>query len=565
MGVMNRLAESTSPYLLAHAENPVDWQHWGEAAFAEARERDVPVLISIGYAACHWCHVMARESFSDSEVAAALNQDFVCVKVDREEHPEVDAIYMRACLAATGQGGWPMTVFTDTEGRPFFADTYFPRAKFLQLIAAVADTWRNRREGVAAQAAMFHEAIAAEPIAGALPQVYAVVEELINDEDRAYGGFGGAPKFPPSATLLALTRYAERTGKGAVHGLVRRCLHAMIRGGIFDQAEGGFARYSVDRRWDIPHFEKMAYDNGLLLRAMAAHVRATGDPLVRRALRQTAEFALTLRAEGGFISSIDADTDGKEGGTYLVSADEVSPSTARVFGITEDSVPTYREDAPQYNAAREELRKLRRSRPQPGRDTKVIAAWSAMIAIGLIEAAQVLEDDALRLAAVDALRELRETHRLHRVGEIPGVLEDFAWQALAWARAGEPAVADEYLEAAERFAKGGGEYFDSDPIAGMGLRARETTAPAALAEAWIYRERDASQIIAAHPFATGEWIAVRELAPATVTVPSWRAGYNALRNLHSSAQLVIDPEMSNEYIVCRGGVCGLPQPLPDTL
>ena len=270
----NTLGLATSPYLRQHADNPVHWQQWTPQALADAAARDVPILLSVGYAACHWCHVMAHESFEDDQVAAVMNAGFVCIKVDREERPDIDAVYMNATVALTGQGGWPMTCFLTPDGRPFFCGTYYPKVGFLQLLSAVSATWRDRR-GEVEEAS---DQIAGElrNMAGGLPgggpDVAAAlcdhaVAVVLRDQDTVHGGFGGAPKFPPSAVLEALLRNYERTGSQEVLEAVTRTGNAMARGGIYDQLAGGFARYSVDNAWVVPHFEKMLYDNALLLRA----------------------------------------------------------------------------------------------------------------------------------------------------------------------------------------------------------------------------------------------------------------------------------------------------------
>ena len=288
----NRLAGSTSPYLLQHKDNPVDWWPWGDEAFAEAQRRDVPVLVSIGYAACHWCHVMAHESFEDPAVAQLVNDSVVAVKVDREERPDVDAVYMEATQALTGQGGWPMTVFTTPTGEPFFCGTYFPPSprhgmpSFPQLVTSVAQTWGERREDVLAAGQRIVTALAersAVPPAGAAPpgpaDLDAAVRNLAATFDRANGGFGDAPKFPPSMVLEQLLRHHARTGDAEALRLVEATCDAMARGGMYDQIGGGFARYSVDARWVVPHFEKMLYDNALLVRVYAHLWRATGSEL----------------------------------------------------------------------------------------------------------------------------------------------------------------------------------------------------------------------------------------------------------------------------------------------
>ncbi|MCW2532563.1 MAG: uncharacterized protein JWP62_2133, partial [Blastococcus sp.] len=289
----NRLAAATSPYLLQHAENPVDWWEWGEEAFAEARRRDVPVLLSVGYAACHWCHVMAHESFEDEATAAQMNAGFVSVKVDREERPDVDSVYMAATQALTGQGGWPMTVFTTPGGAPFYCGTYFPprphpnMPAFRQVLDAVTDAWMNRREELENAGGKIVEAISSRLDLGApsplSPELLdGAVVALAASFDRNAGGFGGAPKFPPSMVLEFLLRAHARRGDEDTLGMAAHTAEAMARGGIYDQLAGGFARYSVDAGWVVPHFEKMLYDNALLLRVYSHLWRSTGADWARR-------------------------------------------------------------------------------------------------------------------------------------------------------------------------------------------------------------------------------------------------------------------------------------------
>ena len=327
----NSLALATSPYLRQHADNPVHWQQWTAEALAEAASRDVPILLSIGYAACHWCHVMAHESFEDDEVAAAMNAEFVCVKVDREERPDLDAVYMNATVALTGHGGWPMTCFLTPDGRPFFCGTYYPKPQFLQLLAAVTNTWRTRRDDVeragdqiASELRRLSSGLPAGGPTVASSLCDEAVAAVLADEDVERGGFGGAPKFPPSALLEALLRNYERTGDPAPLATVQRTATAMARGGIYDQLAGGFARYSVDASWIVPHFEKMLYDNALLLRVYAHWARRTGDPLARRVAAETAAFMLDALGVGGmFASSLDADAAGREGSTYVWTPDDL--------------------------------------------------------------------------------------------------------------------------------------------------------------------------------------------------------------------------------------------------
>jgi uncharacterized protein YyaL (SSP411 family) len=327
----NRLKSATSPYLLQHADNPVDWWPWSDAAFAEARRRDVPVMLSVGYAACHWCHVMAHESFEDPATAQVVNDSVVAIKVDREERPDIDAVYMSATQAMTGQGGWPMTVFMTPAGDPFLCGTYFPRARFVQVVTAVADAWKKNKESIREQSQQIRQALkenaaALSALGGRSDGVSAdfvtaaAVTGLEQSFDRAHAGFGGAPKFPPSMTLEFLLRYDERTeGEPPALDLARDTCDAMARGGMYDQLGGGFARYSVDESWTVPHFEKMLYDNALLAPVYTHLWRRTGAPLARRVAEETCEFLIReLRtAEGGFAASLDADSDGREGAFYV--------------------------------------------------------------------------------------------------------------------------------------------------------------------------------------------------------------------------------------------------------
>jgi uncharacterized protein YyaL (SSP411 family) len=555
---MNRLSDATSPYLLQHAGNPVDWWPWSEEAFAEARARDVPVLLSVGYAACHWCHVMAHESFEDQQTAALLNENLVAIKVDREERPDVDAVYMAATQAMTGQGGWPMTVFMTPEGEPFYCGTYYPREYFQRLVLGVAKAWHEDRDAVIGQAGRIAAALAerAAPLRGQAPAAGLAalcdqaVAALAADYDTQRGGFGQAPKFPPSMVLEFLLRHSERPGAGrdgekpapagdaagggeaggevadggtaggAVAGgdaagggapgggapsggralaMVTGTAHAMARGGMYDQLGGGFARYSVDPDWVVPHFEKMLYDNALLARVYAHMWRRTGDPLARRVARETCAWMIReLRTpEGGFASALDADSEGEEGLFYTWTPAELTAElgaaegryAAETFGVTETgsfehgrSVLQLRADPAEpdrFVAVRDILLAARERRVRPGRDDKVVAAWNGLAIAALAECGLMLAEPGFTAAAGDAAALLARVHlrgeRLVRTsragvaGPSAGVLEDYACVAeglLALSgvtgQAGWLTMAGQLLETAlTRFSDGGGTFYDT--------------------------------------------------------------------------------------------------------
>ncbi|MEZ0490914.1 thioredoxin domain-containing protein [Kineococcus sp. TBRC 1896] len=472
----NRLTSSTSPYLLQHADNPVDWFEWGPEAFEQARHRDVPVLVSTGYAACHWCHVMAHESFEDPQTAAEMNAGFVCVKVDREERPDVDAVHMAATTAMTGQGGWPMTTFCTPDGAVFFAGTYFPDRphpqlpSFRQVLAAVGEAWRERREEVLASSGRIAAALGAmAPPAGEVPgeaELAAAVAALAAEEDTVHGGFGGAPKFPPSMVCEFLLRHAARTGSQRAAGLVERTLTAMARSGTADQVGGGFARYAIDAGWVVPHFEKMLYDNALLARTYLHSFRATGNAEHRRVAEQTCEFLLRdLRTpHGAFAASLDADTpvpdaDGNpravEGATYVWTPGDLvevlglddGPWAVDLLGVTEagtfehgtSTARLTRDPGPErerWERVRERLAAARADRPQPARDDKVVLAWNGLAVAALAEAGALLARPDLLLAAREAATFLLDVHRVDgawrrvsrdgAVGAPAAVLEDLA-------------------------------------------------------------------------------------------------------------------------------------------
>jgi uncharacterized protein len=454
MDDVNRLGAATSPYLQQHAGNPVDWWEWGDEAFAEARRRGVPVFLSVGYAACHWCHVMAHESFEDAATATQLNADFVCVKVDREERPDVDAVYMEATVAMTGQGGWPMTVVLDHDGSPFFAGTYFPdrprggQPSLRQVLTALSEAWRDRHDDVRRAATTIREHLAREvQLAGealSADDLDHAVATLATEFDEAHGGFGGAPKFPPSMVLELLRRRTDETSRR----LLDRTLDAMARGGIHDQLGGGFARYSVDAGWVVPHFEKMLYDNAQLVGLYARWGTELGD----RVAAGTAGWMLRELGtpEGGLASALDADSEGEEGRFYVWTAEQLSDVlgaddgrwAAELFEVTgtfEHGTSTLQllrdpDDLGRFDDVRRRLLAARERRVRPARDDKVVAAWNGLAISGLVDAGRLLGreeyvDAALAagelLATVHVVDgRLRRVSRGGRVGGPAGVLED---------------------------------------------------------------------------------------------------------------------------------------------
>src|SRR5438132_1211773 len=436
---MNRLAHETSPYLLQHADNPVDWYAWGEEALSRARDEDRPILLSIGYAACHWCHVMEHESFEDEETAARMNELFVNVKVDREERPDLDALYMDAVVTLTGHGGWPMTVFLTPEGEPFYGGTYFPPEprhglpSFRQIMEAVAEAYRERRGDVAHTAGQLVEAMRRG--AEARPSTDPLTESILGEAvrglarvfDATWGGFGAAPKFPPASALELLMRRGELD-------MVTRTLDAMAAGGMYDLVGGGFHRYSVDEQWLVPHFEKMLYDNALLVPAYLHGWVLTGRERYREIVEETVEYLLReLRlSEGGFASSQDADTDGVEGLTYTWVPGEGAPE--ELVKPFEDGRFVLRGELDPETRAR--LLELRPPRPQPALDDKAIASWNGLTLAALAEAGRRLSRPDLvetgRALAGVLLGPLSDAEgRLHRSRRAArssgtGFLDDYA-------------------------------------------------------------------------------------------------------------------------------------------
>jgi uncharacterized protein YyaL (SSP411 family) len=456
----NALARETSPYLLQHRDNPVEWLPWGEEALARARELDRPLLVSIGYSACHWCHVMERESFEDPEIARLMNERFVCVKVDREERPDVDAIYMEAVQAMTGHGGWPLNVFVTPEQVPFYAGTYFPpqprqgMPSWPMVLGAVAEAWESKRDEIRAQSSTFAARLSGaaqlKPAAGSLDAgvLDDAVAELRTHFDSVNGGWGGAPKFPAASTIEFLLRRGETS-------MALQTLRSMASGGIFDQVGGGLARYTVDATWTVPHFEKMLYDNALLARAYLHGWQVSGDAVLRRTAEETLDWVLREMTgpEGGFYSALDADSEGIEGKFYVWTVDELrdvlgpdADVALAWFGATERgnfegaNILESRGPEPEHEVRqriRAELLAAREQRVRPGLDDKRLTAWNALMISALAEAGAVLERrdylDAARNAASFVLEELRDGDgrllRTYNAGEakLNAYLEDHAF------------------------------------------------------------------------------------------------------------------------------------------
>ena len=477
----NRLANETSPYLLQHKDNPVEWYPWGEEALKRAREEDKPILLSVGYSACHWCHVMERESFEDEATARIMNEHFVSIKVDREERPDIDSIYMSAVQALTRGGGWPMTVFLTPDGAPFYGGTYFPPVpsrgmpSFQQVLLSLADAYENRRDEVSRSAESVREYLqtttgAALPKTAVGPELLdKAAESLMSELDRRFGGFGGAPKFPQAMNLEVLLRHYHRTGDRAALSGVEDTLRAMANGGIYDQLGGGFARYSVDQYWLVPHFEKMLYDNALLSRIYLEAYQATGEEFYKRIAEETLDYVVRdmTSPEGGFYSAEDADSEGEEGKFYVWTPEEIRgvlnaeeatiaerywdvtargnfegknilyvprppEAVASEFGISPEELwERIREIRSKLFAAREH-------RVRPGRDEKILAAWNGLMLRSFALAARVLKrEDYREVAERNAaflLDELRVDGRLRRSykdgqARFNGYLEDHAMVA----------------------------------------------------------------------------------------------------------------------------------------
>ena len=486
----NRLARETSPYLLQHAHNPVDWYPWGEEAFARARTEDKPVLLSVGYSACHWCHVMERESFENPEIAAAMNAGFVSVKVDREERPDVDHIYMQAVQSLTGRGGWPMTVFLTPDGTPFYGGTYFPPEDrhglpgFPRLLAALADAWRSRRTEVVQSGREITESLnqtdrlrrSATLLGDEI--LFSAFSGISSQFDEEWGGLGGAPKFPQPMIWEFVLRFFKRTGNPYAQRMVHTTLIRMARGGLYDQLGGGFARYSVDAHWMIPHFEKMLYDNAQLASLYLHAWLAFGDPECRRVCEETLDYVLREMTDpaGGFYSAEDADSEGHEGKFYVWTPDEIravlgadADRALAYWGV--DRGPNFEgksnlflagEPEPESIAPlRRRLLEVRARRVRPGRDDKVLASWNGLACRAFAEAGRALGRADYVAAAVGnaefLLGAMRREGRLLRTwkqGEarLKGYLEDYAMVAAALLEVYEATFDRRWLDAARSLA-----------------------------------------------------------------------------------------------------------------
>ncbi len=489
----NRLADETSPYLLQHADNPVDWYPWGEEAFAKARAEDKPILLSVGYSACHWCHVMAHESFEDEGTAALMNDWFVNIKVDREERPDVDGIYMLAVQALTGRGGWPMTVFMTADRQPFYAGTYYPPKdghglpSFGRVMEALHRAWVEERPKILASAEGITEHLQASSLRGRVEDGFGLTPDMAETAvahfaqvfDSEWGGFGSAPKFPSPANLEFLLAHHARTGDPDALGMVTSTLRAMATGGMYDQLGGGFSRYSVDGRWLIPHFEKMLYDNAQLVRVYLHAWQITGEPLFERIVRETLSYLVReMRdAEGGFYAAQDADSEGIEGKFFVWTQAELEaalgedwPLFAACHDIGEegnfhdphhpdlvgrsvvsrryDPVPTaaalevpVEELERRLEAARRILYRVRSGRIRPGLDDKVLTSWNGLVLAAFAEAARVLNDAVYREVAEGTASFLREKlwvdgrllHTYKRgIAKIDGMVEDYTFTGLGF-------------------------------------------------------------------------------------------------------------------------------------
>ena len=494
----NRLKNESSPYLRQHGDNPVDWYPWCAEAFEKAGREDKPVFLSIGYSTCHWCHVMAHESFEDAEAADILNRGYVCIKVDREERPDIDAVYMSVCQAINGSGGWPLTVIMTPEQKPFFAGTYFPKRSrygqpgLIQLLTEISRLWRNDRQRLLSLGDRIMSALepAAEPVQtepdnALLHRAYSYFRDSF---DAEWGGFGTAPKFPAAHNLLFLLHYARRMKEPQAAAMAEKTLKAMAHGGIFDNISGGFSRYSTDRKWLIPHFEKMLYDNALLLIAYVSAYQATGDAEYADIARRTADYILRELSDekGGFYCGQDADSEGVEGKYYVFTPEEIisvlgredGGEFCRLYGIGKKpnfeggSVPN-RIDAQGAVWAADDpricrLHRYRKERTSLHRDEKILLSWNAWTIIALAQAGIVLSETRYLSAAMKAQRFIEESmtdkngRLLLSLGGSTGQLDDYAVYALALLSLYRASFDAEYLKAAIRRAEQITELFEDE-------------------------------------------------------------------------------------------------------
>ena len=574
----NKLAGETSPYLLQHRDNPVEWYPWGEEALGRARSEDRPILLSIGYAACHWCHVMAHESFEDEQTARLMNDLFVNIKVDREERPDLDSIYMQAVQALTGHGGWPMTVFLTPEGVPFYGGTYYPpedrqgMPSFGRVLKSVADAYTNRRDAIASTSEQLRKIY---DVAGTVAQSKGLLTAhtldlayrgLAQHYDIRNGGFGGAPKFPPTMSLDFLLRYWKRTGTVYALEMVAESFRKMARGGLYDQVGGGFHRYTVDAIWLVPHFEKMLYDNALLVRLGVHLWQATKDAEVRRVTTETIEWLARemTSPEGGFYSSLDADSEGHEGKFYIWQEDELdsllgegAPLVKAHFGITphgnfegkniphvaaDPAATASRNGLPvdglerKIEAAKKTLYAKRAKRVWPSRDDKILAGWNGLMLRGVATAARVFGDRKhARLALANGEFLFREMVRDGRVtrsykdGEtrIPGFLEDHASVALGFVALYELTFDSIWIERAGVIAQSMSQWFRDDATSVFFDTASD-------AEQLITRPRDVSD----NAMPSGTSLAVELLLHLGNLTADEEMRRNAISALESSATAV---------------------------
>jgi uncharacterized protein YyaL (SSP411 family) len=523
----NRLIRETSPYLLQHAHNPVDWYPWGPEALERSRREDKPILLSIGYSACHWCHVMAHESFENSEIAGLMNQNFVCIKVDREERPDIDSIYMTSVQMMTGHGGWPLTVFLRPDLKPFYGGTYFPPSDrhgmpgFNRLLLAVSDSYQNRKAEVSASADAITDELrrmnrfrqSAEMLTTEILDT--ALSALSRNFDESNGGFGSAPKFPPSMNLMFLLRQYKRTGSDVALQMVELTLDKMASGGIYDHLGGGFHRYSVDSHWLVPHFEKMLYDNALLVRIYLYCYQATKNPRYRKVAEETLEYVMRdmTNPRGGFYSSEDADSEGEEGKFYTWTPEEIidilgeedGRMVAEYFGVTQSgnfehgkSILTAAWESPEAFAAerkidaatagsaitrgKKELFYARDRRVRPGRDEKTLTAWNGLMLCAFAEAANILDRDDYRQVAVrngdfllnNMMRDGR-LMRTYRDGEakLGAYLEDYGFVIEALLSLYEATFDTAYFDHARQLADTVIELFSDESEAGFYFTALE--------------------------------------------------------------------------------------------